>query len=148
MYVRQSTADQVLRNHESRRRQYGLADRARDLGWQKVCLTWALDWRWKSFAGRVGSNRESEATARGDAVERRQTRRREAVWGRSPRRTVAPNESEPLSKPDRPGQRVFERDAQNPIEAGAVMGAGVAGHSVFLLREIHVQQFSMRPSRK
>jgi hypothetical protein len=60
------------------------------------------------------------------------------VWGRSPRRTVAPNESEPLSKPDRPGQRVFERDAQNPTEAGAVMGAGVAGHSVFLPREIHV----------
>src|ERR1700722_6931333 len=84
------------------------------------------------------SNREPEATARGDAVERRKTRRREAGGGRSPRRTVAPNESEPLSKPDRPGQRVFERDAQNPTEAGAVMGAGVAGHSVFLLREIHV----------
>jgi hypothetical protein len=50
---------------------------------------------------------------------------------------VAPNESELLNKPDRPGQRVFERDAQNPTEAGAVMGAG-AGHSVFLLREIHV----------
>ena len=30
----------------------------------KVCLAWALDWRWKSFAGRVGSNREPEATAR------------------------------------------------------------------------------------
>jgi murein L,D-transpeptidase YafK len=38
----------------------------------------------------------------------------EAVWGRSPRQTVAPNESELLSKPDRPGERVFERDAQNP----------------------------------
>ena len=32
IYVRQSTADQVLNNHESRRRQYGLADRARALG--------------------------------------------------------------------------------------------------------------------
>jgi len=31
-----------------------------------VCLAWALDWRWKSFAGRVGSNREPEATARRD----------------------------------------------------------------------------------
>ena len=30
----------------------------------EVCLAWALDWRWKSFAGRVGSNREPEATAR------------------------------------------------------------------------------------
>src|ERR1700704_1455111 len=36
IYVRQSTADQVLNNHESRRRQYGLADRARALGWSTV----------------------------------------------------------------------------------------------------------------
>src|SRR5271166_4119122 len=36
IYVRQSTADQVLNNHESRRRQYGLADRARALGWTTV----------------------------------------------------------------------------------------------------------------
>ena len=33
VYVRQSTQDQLLHNHESRRRQYGLADRARRLGW-------------------------------------------------------------------------------------------------------------------
>ena len=33
--VRQSTQDQLLRNHESRRRQYGLADRARRLGWEE-----------------------------------------------------------------------------------------------------------------
>jgi hypothetical protein len=26
VYIRQSTADQLLHNHESRRRQYGLAD--------------------------------------------------------------------------------------------------------------------------
>ena len=32
IYVRQSTSDQVLHNHESRRRQYGLVDRARALG--------------------------------------------------------------------------------------------------------------------
>lgn len=32
VYVRQSTQDQLLHNHESRRRQYGLADRARQLG--------------------------------------------------------------------------------------------------------------------
>ena len=33
VYVRQSTQDQVLHNHESRRRQYALADRAQQLGW-------------------------------------------------------------------------------------------------------------------
>jgi excisionase family DNA binding protein len=36
VYVRQSTNDQVLHNHESRRRQYGLVDRARALGWVDV----------------------------------------------------------------------------------------------------------------
>jgi len=36
VYVRQSTNDQVLHNHESRRRQYGLVDRARALGWATV----------------------------------------------------------------------------------------------------------------
>ncbi len=36
VYIRQSTADQLLHNHESRRRQYGLADRARTLGWSTV----------------------------------------------------------------------------------------------------------------
>ena len=72
------------------------------------------------------------------AVVRRQRWRREAVWGRSPRRTAAPNESEPLCKPDRPGQRVYKRDTQNPFEAGLVMGAGAAGHSVILPREVCV----------
>ena len=38
VYVRQSTADQLMHNHESRRRQYGLAERARQLGWQKVVV--------------------------------------------------------------------------------------------------------------
>ena len=36
VYIRQSTADQLLHNLESRRRQYGLADRARQLGWTAV----------------------------------------------------------------------------------------------------------------
>src|SRR5215207_1067916 len=36
VYIRQSTADQLLHNPESRRRQYGLADRARRLGWTAV----------------------------------------------------------------------------------------------------------------
>ena len=33
VYVRQSTQGQLQHNHESRRRQYGLVDRARELGW-------------------------------------------------------------------------------------------------------------------
>jgi DNA invertase Pin-like site-specific DNA recombinase len=36
VYIRQSTADQLSHNTESRRRQYGLADRARQLGWRSV----------------------------------------------------------------------------------------------------------------
>ena len=44
-----------------------------------------------------------EATA-----SRRQLHCREAVWEGSPRRTAAPNSHKPLSKPDRPGQRVQE----------------------------------------
>jgi DNA invertase Pin-like site-specific DNA recombinase len=36
VYIRQSTTDQLANNHESRRRQYGLAERARALGWPDV----------------------------------------------------------------------------------------------------------------
>lgn len=38
VYVRQSTADQLLNNPESRRRQYALAERARSLGWETVVV--------------------------------------------------------------------------------------------------------------
>jgi DNA invertase Pin-like site-specific DNA recombinase len=38
VYVRQSTQDQLQHNHESRHRQYGLADRARKLGWSDVIV--------------------------------------------------------------------------------------------------------------
>src|SRR5712672_2353542 len=38
VYVRQSTADQLLNNPESRRRQYALVARARSLGWQNVVV--------------------------------------------------------------------------------------------------------------
>jgi excisionase family DNA binding protein len=38
VYVRQSTADQLLNNAESRRRQYGLTTRARALGWERVVV--------------------------------------------------------------------------------------------------------------
>src|ERR1700704_2113344 len=36
VYIRQSTPDQLVRNLESQRRQYGLADRAKQLGWTTV----------------------------------------------------------------------------------------------------------------
>jgi DNA invertase Pin-like site-specific DNA recombinase len=36
VYIPQSTPDQLTRNHESQRRQYGLANRARQLGWAAV----------------------------------------------------------------------------------------------------------------
>jgi DNA invertase Pin-like site-specific DNA recombinase len=36
VYIRQSTPDQVQHNLESQRRQYGLVDRARALGWQQI----------------------------------------------------------------------------------------------------------------
>src|SRR5271169_2053698 len=36
VYIRQSTADQLLHNQESQRRQYGLTDRARQLGWTSI----------------------------------------------------------------------------------------------------------------
>ena len=36
VYIRQSTADQLLHNQESQRRQYGLADRAKQLGWATI----------------------------------------------------------------------------------------------------------------
>src|SRR6476620_6825268 len=38
IYIRQSTADQLANNHESRRRQYGLTERARTLGWTDVTV--------------------------------------------------------------------------------------------------------------
>jgi excisionase family DNA binding protein len=38
VYIRQSTVDQVINNRESQRRQYGLADRARQLGWSEVIV--------------------------------------------------------------------------------------------------------------
>jgi DNA invertase Pin-like site-specific DNA recombinase len=38
VYIRQSSTGQVLHNQESQRRQYNLADRARELGFQKVVV--------------------------------------------------------------------------------------------------------------
>ena len=39
VYVRQSTADQLLNNPESRRRQYALVARERALGWENAIVT-------------------------------------------------------------------------------------------------------------
>ena len=36
VYIRQSTPGQVQHNLESQRRQYGLVDRARTLGWEEI----------------------------------------------------------------------------------------------------------------
>ncbi|WP_353683208.1 recombinase family protein [Mesorhizobium sp.] len=36
VYIRQLTADQLVHNQESRRRQYGLADRAHQFGWATI----------------------------------------------------------------------------------------------------------------
>ena len=102
-----------------------------------VCQAWALDWRWKSSAERVGSNRELKATACRDC--RRETPkpwRREAVWGRSRRHAAAPNASEALDRPGRSGERAKERNARNPTEIGAVLRPGAAVHSVSLPWEI------------
>jgi hypothetical protein len=58
--------------------------------------------------------------------------RREAMWGRSLKRAAAPNASEALSRPGRPGERAFERNAQNPTEVGAVRGTGAAANPEYL----------------
>jgi hypothetical protein len=115
----------------------GRAFRGHPKGLSLVCQAWALDWRWKSSAERVGSNRELKATACRDR--RRETPkpwRREAVWGRSRRHAAAPNESEALDRPGRSGERAKERNARNPTEIGAVLRPGAAVHSVSLPWEI------------
>jgi ABC-type multidrug transport system fused ATPase/permease subunit len=38
VYIRQSAANQALNNHEIRRRQYGLEERVRQLGWRDVVV--------------------------------------------------------------------------------------------------------------
>lgn len=55
VYVRQSTPDQVQNNLESQRRQYGLVERARQLGWEQVEV---ID----DDLGRSGSARRAPAS--------------------------------------------------------------------------------------
>jgi hypothetical protein len=107
-----------------------------------AALSWGCAWHGHWIGGESPLRGELVATASqrqlhaASAVVRRQSWRREAVWGRSPRRTAAPNASEALSRPGRPGERAPKRDAQNPTEVGAVVGTAAAGHPVFLPREV------------
>jgi hypothetical protein len=103
----------------------------------EVCPGMGTGLEWKSFTGRLGSNREPKATAR--SMVRRETHDAgaarpcgEEVRGEPQHRTQVNSWA---GQPSR-GKRAFERDAQSPTEAGAVMGAAAAGHPVFLFGEV------------
>ena len=66
IYIRQSTPDQVHRNPESRRRQYGLEARARQLGWQEVVVVDEDLGRSGAGTGRPGFDRLIAAVCKGD----------------------------------------------------------------------------------
>jgi DNA invertase Pin-like site-specific DNA recombinase len=65
IYIRQSTVDQLANNHESRRRQYGLANRARALGWTDVTVIDDDLGRWGSGVSRPGFERLLAAICEG-----------------------------------------------------------------------------------
>ena len=88
-----------------------------------VCPAWAFDRRWKSSMGLLATT-----------MSQRQLHHREVLWGRSWRRTVAPNASEPLSRQDRPGKRAYIRDAQQPAVGRSGSGGGRDGTSNVLTR--------------
>src|SRR5271166_6834404 len=66
VYVRQSTTAQVQHNHESQRRQYGLRERARVLGWQDVTVVDDDLGRSGSGVARPGFDRLLTAVGRGE----------------------------------------------------------------------------------
>ena len=66
IYIRQSTPGQVHRNPESRRRQYGLEARARQLGWQEVVVVDEDLGRSGAGTGRPGFDRLIAAVCKGD----------------------------------------------------------------------------------
>jgi len=66
VYVRQSTMAQVQHNHESQRRQYGLRERARLLGWQEVTVVDDDLGRSGSGVARPGFDRLLTAVGRGE----------------------------------------------------------------------------------
>jgi excisionase family DNA binding protein len=65
VYIRQSTLEQVHHNPESRRRQYGLKDRAQQLGWQEVVVLDADLGRSGSGIARPGFDRLLAAVCKG-----------------------------------------------------------------------------------
>ena len=67
-------------------------------------------------------------------MSQRQLHHREVLWGRSWRRTAAPNASEPLCRQDRPGERAYNRDAQQPAVGRSGSGGGRGGTSNALTR--------------
>jgi excisionase family DNA binding protein len=66
VYVRQSSMAQVQHNHESQRRQYGLRERARLLGWQDVTIVDEDLGRSGSGVARPGFDRLLTAVGRGE----------------------------------------------------------------------------------
>jgi hypothetical protein len=48
VYIRQSTPGQLIHNQESQRRQYGLVNHARELGFSEVIVIDAPDQAWSS----------------------------------------------------------------------------------------------------
>jgi len=66
VYIRQSTIAQVQNNRESRRRQYGLRERARLLGWQEVTVVDDDLGRSGSGVARPGFDRLLTAVGRGE----------------------------------------------------------------------------------
>ena len=77
VYVRQSTAIQVVQNLESQRRQYGLADRARQLGWADVEV---ID----DDLGRSGARRATARLREASGRDLRGPRRRRTLAGSLP----------------------------------------------------------------
>src|SRR5262249_16154968 len=66
VYIRQSTPDQLVHNHESRRRQYALADRARHLGCNNVHILHHHLRRSGGCTARPGFERRIAAICSGD----------------------------------------------------------------------------------
>jgi DNA invertase Pin-like site-specific DNA recombinase len=67
VYIRQSTADQLLNNPESRHRQYALKGRAEALGWRQVTVIDDDLGRSGSGIARKGFERLLVAVGAGDA---------------------------------------------------------------------------------
>jgi DNA invertase Pin-like site-specific DNA recombinase len=69
VYVRQSTPQQLLNNQESTRRQYGLAERARQMDWPETAVRVIdddLGMSGASSEGRAGFQRLVAAIGRGE----------------------------------------------------------------------------------